>query len=173
MRRFSSRGRRCDVKFPLESALKGNLHALTLVLNTWALHGEELPKWTPIKLNCWEVLWIQIKGRRVSEDRDTAEWGCNSVRTSEGARPTKLVGLPSLFTAVLPKRLYKTHTPCIHYHLRYKTHRSHHGLIKRTRQTPSLLTLSPFPLFLHWRSLLPFCFLFLFPSSPFLGLCSR
>ena len=66
-----------------------------------------------------------------------------------------------------------THTPCIHYHLRYKTYRSHHGLIKRARQTHSPLTLSPFPLFLHWRSPLPFCFLFLFPSSPFLGLCSR
>ena len=44
MMKFSSRGKRCDVKFPLESALKGNLHTLTLVLNTWALHGEELPK---------------------------------------------------------------------------------------------------------------------------------
>ena len=51
-----------------------------------------------------------------------------------------------LFTAVLPKRLYKTHTRCIHYHLRDKTRRSHHGLIKRVRQIPSLLTLSPFPL---------------------------
>ena len=70
-----------------------------------------------------------------------------------------------LFTVVLPKRLYKTHTPCIHYHLRDKTHRSHHGLIKRARQTPSLLTLSPFPLCFHWRSPLPFCLLFLFPSS--------
>ena len=29
----------------------------------------------------------------------------------------------SIFTAVLPKRLYKTHTPCIHYHLRDNTHR--------------------------------------------------
>ena len=49
---------------------------------------------------------------------------------------------------------------------RYKTHRSHHGLIKRASQTPSLLTLSPFPLFLHdhWRSPLPFCLLFLFLS---------
>ena len=34
-----------------------------------------------------------------------------------------------LFTAVLAKRLYKTHTPCIHYHLRDNTLRSHHGLI--------------------------------------------
>ena len=65
----------------------------------------------------------------------------------------------------MPKRLYKTHTPCIHYHLRDKSHRSHHGFIKRARQTPSLLPLSPFPLFLHWRSPLPFCLLFLFPSS--------
>ena len=51
---------------------------------------------------------------------------------------------PRLFTAVLPKRLYillyKTHTPCIHDHLRDKSHRSHHGFIKRARQTPSLLT---------------------------------
>ena len=71
-----------------------------------------------------------------------------------------------LFTAVLPKRLYKTRAPCIHYHLRDKIHRSHHGLIKRARSSPySLLTLSPFPLFLHWRSPLPFCLLFLFPSS--------
>ena len=53
----------------------------------------------------------------------------------------------------------------IHYHLRDKTHRSHHVLIKRAHQTPFLLTLSPFPLFLHWRSPLPFCLLFLFPSS--------
>ena len=30
-------------------------------------------------------------------------------------------------------------------------------LIKRSRQTPSLLTLSTVPLFLHWRSPLPFC----------------
>ena len=28
-----------------------------------------------------------------------------------------------LFTAVLPKRLYKTHTPCIHCYLRDKKHR--------------------------------------------------
>ena len=71
-----------------------------------------------------------------------------------------------LFTVVLPKRLCKIHTPCIHYHLRDKIHRSHHGLIKRARLSPySLLTLSPFPLFLHWRSPLPFCVLFLFPSS--------
>ena len=65
---------------------------------------------------------------------------------------TSLVPSCTLFTAVLPKRLYKTPTPYIHYHLQDKTHRSHHGLIKRARQTPSLLTLSPFPLFLHWRS---------------------
>ena len=78
---------------------------------------------------------------------------------------TSLVPSCTLFTAVLPKRLYKTPTPYIHYHLQDKTHRSHHGLIKRARQTPSLLTLSPFPLFLHWRSPLPFCLLFLFPSS--------
>ena len=54
---------------------------------------------------------------------------------------TSLVPSRILFTAVLP---------------RDKTHRSHHGLIKRARQTPSLLTLSPFPLF-----------------PQFLGLCSR
>ena len=78
---------------------------------------------------------------------------------------TSLVPSCTLFTAVLPKRLYKTPTPYIHYHLQDKTHRSHHGLIKRARQTPSLLTLSPFPLFLHWRSPLPFCLLFLIPSS--------
>ena len=71
-----------------------------------------------------------------------------------------------LFTVVLPKRLCKIHTPCIHYHLRDKIHRSHHGLIKRARLSPyPLLTLSPFPLFLPWRSPLPFCLLFLFPSS--------
>ena len=40
--------------------------------------------------------------------------------------------------------LRKPHTPCIHHHLGDKTHRSHYGLIKRARQTPSLLTLSPF-----------------------------
>ena len=39
-----------------------------------------------------------------------------------------------LFTAVLPKRLYKTPTSYIHYHLQDKTHRSHPGLIKRARQ---------------------------------------
>ena len=78
---------------------------------------------------------------------------------------TSLVPSCTLFTAVLPKRLYKTPTPYIHYHPQDKTHRSHHGLIKRARQTPSLLTLSPLPLFLHWRSPLPFCLLFLFPSS--------
>ena len=69
-----------------------------------------------------------------------------------------------LFTAVLPKRLYKTHTPCIRHHLRDKRQRSYHGFIKHARQTPSLLTLSPFLLFLHWRSSLTFCLLFLFPS---------
>ena len=86
---------------------------------------------------------------------------------------TSLVPSCTLFTAVLPKRLYKTPTPYIHYHPQDKTHRSHHGLIKRARQTPSLLTLSPFPLFFHWRSPLPFYLRFLFPSSQFLGLCSR
>ena len=60
---------------------------------------------------------------------------------------------------------YIRHTPCIHHRLQDKTHRSNHRLIKRARQTPSLLTLSPFPLFFHWRSPLPFCLLFLFPSS--------
>ena len=71
-----------------------------------------------------------------------------------------------LFTAVLPKRLCKTHTPCIHFYLRDKIHRSHQGLIKRSRLSAySLLTLSPFPLFLHWRLPLPFCLLFIFPSS--------
>ena len=55
--------------------------------------------------------------------------------------------IPQIFAAVLPKRLYKTHTPCIHYRPRDKTHRFYHGLIKRSRQTPSLLTLSPFPFF--------------------------
>ena len=69
-----------------------------------------------------------------------------------------------LFTEDSPKRLYKTLTPCIHYYFRDNTHRSHHGFIKRARQTPSLLTISPFSLFLHWRSPLPFCLLFLFPS---------
>ena len=69
------------------------------------------------------------------------------------------------FCIVLPKRLYKTPTPCIHYHPQDKTDRSHHGLIKRARQTPSLFTLSHFQLFLHWRSPLPLCLLFLFPSS--------
>ena len=78
---------------------------------------------------------------------------------------TNLVPSCILFTAVLPKRLYKTHAPSIHYHLRDKTHRSHRGLIKHVHQIPSLLTLSPFPLFLHWRSPLSFCLLFLFPSS--------
>ena len=71
----------------------------------------------------------------------------------------------NVFTAVSPQRLYKTHAPCIHYHLRDKSHKSHHGFIKRARLTPSLLTLSPLPLFLHWRSPLPFCLLFLFPSA--------
>ena len=46
-----------------------------------------------------------------------------------------------------------------------QTYRSQHGLVKRARQTPSPLTLSPFPLLLYWRSTLLFCFLFLFPSS--------
>ena len=78
---------------------------------------------------------------------------------------TSLVPSCTLFTTLLPKRLYKTPTSYIHYHLQDKTHRSHHGLIKRARQTPSLFTLSPFPLFLHWRSPLPLCLLFLFPSS--------
>ena len=60
-----------------------------------------------------------------------------------------------LFTAVLPKRLYKTW--------------SHHGLIKRARQTPSLLTLSPFLLFLDWRSPLPFYLCFYLHLLNFLG----
>ena len=47
---------------------------------------------------------------------------------------TSLVPSCTLFTTVLPKRLYKTPTPYIHYHLQDKTHRSHHGLIKRARQ---------------------------------------
>ena len=69
-----------------------------------------------------------------------------------------------LFTEDSPKGLYKTLTPCIHYYFRDNTHRSHHGFIKRVRQTPSLLIISPFSLFLHWRSPLPFCLLFSFPS---------
>ena len=44
----------------------------------------------------------------------------------------------ALFTAVLPKRLYKTHTPGIHYHLRDKSHRSQHGsvLVKLLSSSP-------------------------------------
>ena len=58
------------------------------------------------------------------------------------------------------------YTPCIHFYLRDKIHRSHQGLIKRSRLSAySLLTLSPFPLFLHWSLPLPFCLLFIFPSS--------
>ena len=45
-----------------------------------------------------------------------------------------LVPSCTLFTAVLPKQLYKTPTSYIHYHLQDKTHRSHPGLIKRARQ---------------------------------------
>ena len=44
--------------------------------------------------------------------------------------------------------------------------------LMKNYQTPSLLTFSHFPLFLHWRSPLPFYLLFLFPSSQFLELCS-
>ena len=74
---------------------------------------------------------------------------------------------PSLFTAVLLKRLY--------YYIRHIHHAfmiifktSHTGLIMASfniQTPPSLLTLSPFPLFLHWLSPLPFCLLFLFPAS--------
>ena len=67
-----------------------------------------------------------------------------------------------LFTAVLPKRQYKTHTTCIHYHLRDKTHKSHHALIKRVRQTPHFIGVL--------RFLSAFCFYFHFPQ--FLGPCS-
>lgn len=42
MRKFHSREKQLGVKFPLQSALKSNLYALNLVLNTWALHGEEM-----------------------------------------------------------------------------------------------------------------------------------
>ena len=47
---------------------------------------------------------------------------------------------------------------------------SHTGLIMASlnvlvKLLPSSRTLSPFPLFLHWRSPLPFCLLFLFPAS--------
>ena len=79
-------------------------------------------------------------GTSQSKPRQMASKTCaNNLRVSYECRVKKL------FTAVLPKRVYKTHTPCIHYHLRDKSHRSHHGFIKRARQTPSLLTLSPFP----------------------------
>ena len=79
-------------------------------------------------------------GTSQSKPRQMASKTCaNNLRVSYECRVKKL------FTAVLPKRVFKTHTPCIHYHLRDKSHRSHHGFIKRARQTPSLLTLSPFP----------------------------
>ena len=59
-----------------------------------------------------------------------------------------------LFTAVLPKRLYKTHTSCIHYHLRDNTHR--------------LLLwpyTSPCPLSTSWHLFRMVCFS-LFPPHP-------
>ena len=59
-RKFHSRGKRCNVRFPLESALKDILQALSLVLNTWALNGEEIGlERTLIELNCCEVLDTQ------------------------------------------------------------------------------------------------------------------
>ena len=91
MMKFSSRGKRCDVKFPLESALKGNLRALTLVLNTWALHGEEFaPKWTPIELNCWLVLWIKT-GIRLNEDAIRPDQAREQGRQNWWACPPALV----------------------------------------------------------------------------------
>ena len=60
----------------------------------------------------------------------------------------------TLFTAVMPKRLYKTHTPCIHYHLRDNTHR--------------LLLwpyTSPCPLSTSWHLFRMVCFS-LFPPHP-------
>ena len=74
------------------------------------------------------------------------------------------------FTAVLPKRLYKTHTPCIHYHLRDKTHRSHHGLVLVKILPFSAFRLSPcFFIGVH-RFLSASCF-----HSPLLNLlgCAR
>ena len=75
---------------------------------------------------------------------------------------------PRLFTAVLPKRLYiLLH---IHHAFMIIFETSHTGLIMASlnvlgKLLPSSRTLSPFPLFLHWRSPLPFCVLFLFPAS--------
>ena len=75
---------------------------------------------------------------------------------------------PRLFTAVLPKRLYIL--LYIHHEFMIIFETSHTGLIMASlnvlgKLLPSSRTLSPFPLFLHWRSPLPFCVLFLFPAS--------
>ena len=59
-----------------------------------------------------------------------------------------------LITAVLPKRLYKTHTPCIHYHLREKKH--------RLLLWPCT---SPCPLSTSWHLFRMVCFS-LFPPHP-------
>ena len=102
----------------------------------------------------------KTRGTSQSKPRQMASKTCaNNLRVSCECRVKKL------FTAVLPKRVYKTHTPCIHYHLRDKSHRSHHGFIKRARQTPSLLTLSPFPLFSSLAFSASFLLSDLFPSS--------
>ena len=104
------------------------------------------PRLVNLKFDSLNSMETQKKARGTSQSkpRQMASKTCaNNLRVSCECRVKKL------FTAVLPKRVYKTHTPCIHYHLRDKSHRSHHGFIKRARQTPSLLTLSPFPLFLH------------------------
>ena len=75
---------------------------------------------------------------------------------------------PRLFTAFLPKRLYiLLH---IHHAFMIIFETSHTGLIMASlnvlgKLLPSSRTLSPFPLFLHWRSPLPFFVLFLFPAS--------
>ena len=64
-----------------------------------------------------------------------------------------------LFAAVLPRRLYKTHTPCIYYHLRDKTH--------RLLLWPCIW---PCPLWLHGTSFGWFVFPHLIPAHSISGL---
>ena len=62
-----------------------------------------------------------------------------------------------------PSDYSETHTPCIHYHLRDKTHRSHHGFIKRVRRTPSAFPLVSSLAFT--ASILPPAFISIFSIS--------
>ena len=104
-----------------------------------------------LSLGVWGVVFLLVSAmsRKVLFVRWPPDFSITQLRSVGKIGVNRI-----LFTAVLPERLYKTHTPCIHYHLRDKKH--------RLLLWPCT---SPCPLSTSWHLFRMVCFS-LFPLHP-------